>query len=101
LLATAYKPTEQAPDRLLPRTSTGSLLDVADTAALALAAGVNLANGGADWPVGGARVLHRRDRGAAGAAPVGVTPGAPLRNISVPVTGLPFRGPICDSVAVL
>jgi hypothetical protein len=59
------------------RTSTGSLVDGVDTAALLLAAGVNLANGGADRPVGGARVLHRRGRGVAVAASVGVTPGVP------------------------
>jgi hypothetical protein len=41
------------------RTSTGSLVDGADTAALLLAADVNLANSGDDRPVGGARVLHR------------------------------------------
>jgi hypothetical protein len=48
------------PTSWLLRTRTGSLVDGGDTAALLLAAGVNLANGGADEPVGSARVLHRR-----------------------------------------
>jgi hypothetical protein len=44
-------------DRWLLRTTTGSLADGADTAALLLAAGAIVANGGADRSVGGARVL--------------------------------------------
>ena len=51
-------------------TNIGSLADGADTAALLLAAGASLANGGADRPVGGARVLHPPGRRAA-VAPVG------------------------------
>ena len=43
-------PTGSAPTSWLLRTSTGSLVDGADTAALLLAAGVNLANGGAERP---------------------------------------------------
>jgi hypothetical protein len=45
----------------LPCTRTGSLVDGADTAALLLAAGLNLANRGADRAVAGARVLAAAD----------------------------------------
>ena len=62
-------------------TSTGSLVDGADTAALLRAAGVNLADGGADRPVG-ARVLHRPGREAAVTASVGVTPVLPEAGVS-------------------
>jgi hypothetical protein len=61
------------------RTSTGRLVDGADTAALVLAAGVNPANGGADRPVGGARVLHRPGGGAGVVASVGVARRVPLQ----------------------
>jgi hypothetical protein len=66
----------------LVRTNTGSLVDGADTAALLLAADVNLANGGAEptRPVAGARVLHRRGGRAAIAASVGVTSAVPVRS---------------------
>jgi hypothetical protein len=63
----------------LPCTSTGSLVDDADTAALVLAAQGIVANDGADRPVAGARVLHRRGRLAAVAASVGVALRVPLR----------------------
>jgi hypothetical protein len=63
----------------LLRTSTGSLDDGAEAAALLLAARER-ANDGADRPVGGAEVLHCRGRRAAVAASVGVTPGVPMQN---------------------
>jgi hypothetical protein len=47
------------------RTNTGSVVASGDTAALVLAAGVNLANGRADKPVSASGVLHRWGIGAA------------------------------------
>jgi hypothetical protein len=73
---------DRRPAGLLPctSTSTSSLVDGGDTAARLLAPGVNLANGSADRPVGGARVLHPRGRRAAVAPSVGVTPGVPKQS---------------------
>jgi hypothetical protein len=48
----------------------------------------NLANDGADRPVGGAGVLHCRGRRAAVAASVGVTPGVPQHKCSAAPSGL-------------
>ena len=66
--------------RLPPCTNTGSLVASGDTAALVLAAGVNLANGRADQPVSASGVLHRWGIGAAVAGSVGVTPGVPKQS---------------------
>jgi hypothetical protein len=57
------------PLRLSNRTSTGSVVHGAGSAALVLAVPcVNLANGGAERAVGGSGVLHRRGRWAVVAA---------------------------------
>ena len=85
---------------MLPCTNTGSLVDGADTAALLLAADVNLANGGAEptRPVAGARVLHRRGRPAAIAASVGVTPAVPEQKPDESRTAVVrlLEGDLCD-----
>jgi hypothetical protein len=60
------------PSSLVCTNQTGSLVDVADNCCSCACAGVNLANGGAEWPVGGAGVLNRR--GTAGVASAGVAP---------------------------
>jgi hypothetical protein len=67
--------------RVPDRTSSDSLVDNADTAALVLAVQGIVANDGAGRPVAGARALHRRGRRAAVAASVGVALRVPNREV--------------------
>jgi hypothetical protein len=77
------------PTWLPESTNTGSLVETSIAAALLLAVGVNLANGRAGRPVGGARVLHRPGRGTAAVASVGLTPCVPMHKSGGPPSARP------------
>ena len=74
--------SRESGDRFAPAPAVWS---TAPTLLFCLPPAGNLANDGADRPVGGAGVLHRRRRGAAVAASVGVTADVPQQQCRAPL----------------